>query len=609
MAELSGRDGAEIDRQDIEKTLENILASEQFSGSQILVNFLSYIVTKTLDGEENEVKAYTIAVDALGHGDDFDPQSNAVVRVAAGRMRQALALYDASQGAALDPVRISLEPGSYVPSFSVRDDLPSKSEAASAMPLDIDPDTANVSIDTATEPDAEPLVRTPIPEARRHAPWIWATLFGFGLALLAVYIGAYLFKEPVADNARVAGGGLETQNPSELKADRALRPTIIATMLTPDAPYPAWFNPSETANAIGLVISRFDDYRFDGIEMIEEPTQGGKRKADYQMLVSANRRGGTVRVFGRLVRENSGTVIWSAERWFSKPATPAGRNVTDIAGRLFAGVGSPYGVIYADLVRDPKPRPELDCIIQGYQYFSTESDEKHALARNCAEALVEQGTKLPVVHALLTFLYLDEFREGRNRRDRDAVEAAQRSARRAIELGPRSARAHQAMFAVRKVQGDFKAAREAAEKALRLNPYDTDIMGDYAAWLISVGDNAKGREFITRVEGMLDARPAWLQFYRFLGAELASEFETADDISRLLDMKRSPLVAVAVAIGAHRRKEPGKADRAIAELVKTEPGFGADPKRQLLNRGFAPEVADTVVERLIAAGLKIKPEG
>lgn len=608
MAELSGRDGAGINRQDIEKTLENILASEQFSGSPILVNFLSYIVTKTLDGEESEVKAYTIAVDALGHGDDFDPQNNAVVRVAAGRMRQALALYDASQSAMSDPVRISLEPGSYVPSFSIRDESLPENEQAPATPVDIDPDIDGAPVDAAAEPDAGPLIPAPVPAARRHAPWIWAILLGFGLALLAVYVGAYVFKTHATDNSRVANVNSETPKIAGTETDRALRPTIIATMLVPDGPYPAWFNPSETANSIGLVMSRFDDYRFDGIKMFEESVGDG-RKADYQMLVSANRRGGTVRVFGRLIRENSGTVIWSAERWFSKPATPAGRNVPDIIGRLFAGVGSPYGVIYADLVRDPKPRPALKCIIQGYQYFSTESDEKHAAARNCAEALVEQGTKLPVVHALLTFLYLDEFREGRNRRDRDPVEAAQRSARRAIELGPRSARAHQAMFAVRKVQGDFKAARKAAEKALRLNPYDTDIMGDYAAWLISVGDNSKGREFITRVEGMLDARPAWLQFYRFLGAELASEFDTADDISRLLDMKRSPLVAVAVAIGAHRRDEMAKADRALSELVKTEPGFGADPKQQLLNRGFAPEIADTVVERLIAAGLKVKPEG
>ncbi|MEE9375725.1 MAG: hypothetical protein V3V04_05265, partial [Rhizobiaceae bacterium] len=106
-------------RRDVERALEGVLNSEQFSSSEQLSEFLSFIVNKTLDGKSAEIKAYSIAVDALGRRQDFDPQSNAAVRVAAGRLRQALALYNSQAPQNNAPVTIILEPGSYVPIFEV----------------------------------------------------------------------------------------------------------------------------------------------------------------------------------------------------------------------------------------------------------------------------------------------------------------------------------------------------------------------------------------------------------------------------------------------------------------------------------------------------------
>ena len=386
--------------------------------------------------------------------------------------------------------------------------------------------------------------------------------------------------------------------------DAGVRPRIAVTLELPDAPYPDWFKFRELGDSLGVIVARFDDYQFLGVQSVigkDEPKPFSN--IDYQVIVTAYRRGDSVRFFLKLISKSTGSVIWSTERLFERPDTLSGRNVPDIIGRGYSPVASPYGVLYANLSRSASQRNGLSCVIAAYKYFYSKSSEKHAQARACAESMVERGTRLQSVYSVLAFLYLDEFRENRNPRTRDPLKAATQAARRAVELGPQSARAHQALFATHKVQGNRAQARKAAEKAVALNPYDADIIGDYAAWLISIGDIKKGREYLTRVEGMLDARPAWLDFYRFLGAELSREFDSAQDISRMMDMKRSPLLAVAVAIGAHSRGDNLEAQRALKELIRVEPGFQTAPMRHFLNRGFDEKIARGLVERLNLAGL------
>ena len=77
---------------------------------------LKYMVTQTLAGHADKLKAYSIAVDVLGRKASFDPASDAIVRVQAGRLRAALETHYASEGWA-NTLRIELPKGTYVPVF------------------------------------------------------------------------------------------------------------------------------------------------------------------------------------------------------------------------------------------------------------------------------------------------------------------------------------------------------------------------------------------------------------------------------------------------------------------------------------------------------------
>jgi TolB-like protein/Tfp pilus assembly protein PilF len=107
---------ADLSADRIRAQLERIISSQQFVGGRKPGQFLHYVVEQTLNGNQDTVTQYAIAVEALGYGKTFDPTTVPNVRVLARRLRRALDQYYLKQGAD-DPIRIDIPKGSYVPVF------------------------------------------------------------------------------------------------------------------------------------------------------------------------------------------------------------------------------------------------------------------------------------------------------------------------------------------------------------------------------------------------------------------------------------------------------------------------------------------------------------
>src|SRR3984885_5139530 len=99
--------------------LDRILASAPFADAERARSFLRFVVERALEGRGGEIKEFVIGVEALGRNTSFDPKSDPIVRVEAGRLRDRLRSYYESEGEA-DSVSISLPKGKYVPEFSER---------------------------------------------------------------------------------------------------------------------------------------------------------------------------------------------------------------------------------------------------------------------------------------------------------------------------------------------------------------------------------------------------------------------------------------------------------------------------------------------------------
>src|SRR5687767_8522939 len=101
---------------EVHAALQRILASRCFQQAERASDFLRFVVEQTLAGAGQRLKGYTIGVEVFGRPADFDAQSDALVRVEAGRLRRRLLEYYAGEGAA-DPVRIELPRGAYAAAY------------------------------------------------------------------------------------------------------------------------------------------------------------------------------------------------------------------------------------------------------------------------------------------------------------------------------------------------------------------------------------------------------------------------------------------------------------------------------------------------------------
>jgi hypothetical protein len=100
----------------VREELARVLTSTEFRTSKRSQEFLRYVVEHVLNGQSELLKERTIGIDVFGRSTDYDPGEDATVRVKAGEVRKRLGLYYSEQGS-LDPVRIELPLGTYVPEF------------------------------------------------------------------------------------------------------------------------------------------------------------------------------------------------------------------------------------------------------------------------------------------------------------------------------------------------------------------------------------------------------------------------------------------------------------------------------------------------------------
>jgi hypothetical protein len=159
--------------------LERVLHSENFRGSESLRRLLKYLGEKSLLGEADSLKEYTIGLDAFGKPSSYDPRHDSIVRLQTGRLRQRLAEYYRTEGKN-DPLLIDLPKGGFKVTFD--------SAAAKARSLDVPLEQTNATAGIAT---SEPVN---IPVLIPSRLWRIAVGLAGALALMGL-LAVYLFSE------------------------------------------------------------------------------------------------------------------------------------------------------------------------------------------------------------------------------------------------------------------------------------------------------------------------------------------------------------------------------------------------------------------------------
>lgn len=154
--------------------LKTVLESKGFARAPTLANLLSYLCEKVFAGESNQIKEYSIAVEAFRRGDSFDQDSDSIVRVEANRLRRRLGEYYQGEGAD-HALQITIPVGQYIPRFEPN---------AKAAPEIAAPDSVAVASNGASS-------HQKLAAAVRH--WLWVP--AAAVLLAAGFFGLHSLRQ------------------------------------------------------------------------------------------------------------------------------------------------------------------------------------------------------------------------------------------------------------------------------------------------------------------------------------------------------------------------------------------------------------------------------
>ena len=383
--DASHRDGRSPSAEAVRQELERVLASPDFVASDRLKKFLRFVVEETLAGRADRLHAYPIALEVLGRDASFDPQTDPVVRMEAGRLRRRLERYYLRAGQT-DPVRIDIPKGGYAPTFEKRRD-----------------------------PVPDPSASLPADDARRR--WHWLTTTVLALPILGVlgWLGTSLLAPRLwsegsqhAATALPRGPKIAVSPFLNLSGDPGqayLAEGITEQIVTDLARFKALFVLSTESTA------KYQEQSADPEHLNREIG------IDYLLDGNVRRESDTIMLSTRLIDAESGKIIWSETYKDQLIPSNVFKIQEDVSEQVSAIIANNYGLIAeADLEkarhRSPKSFDAYDCVLRYYHYQKTVDQQEHAKVRTCLEGAVELDPDYADAWAVLANIYAQEHRFG-----------------------------------------------------------------------------------------------------------------------------------------------------------------------------------------------------
>jgi len=78
--------------------VDKILQSQVFRNTESLRRLLRFLAEKAITGEADQLKEYSVGIDAFGKPPSYDPRQDSAVRIQVGRLRQKLSEYYLNEG-------------------------------------------------------------------------------------------------------------------------------------------------------------------------------------------------------------------------------------------------------------------------------------------------------------------------------------------------------------------------------------------------------------------------------------------------------------------------------------------------------------------------------
>jgi TolB-like protein len=346
----------------------------------------------------------------------------------------------------------------------------------------------------------------------------------------------------------------------------------------------------------------------------DERTLGAKLGARYVLEGSIRKGGAGIRVSAQLIDAQTGAQIWAETYNRDLQATSIFAAQDDIAARIVATVADSYGVLVHSMraAIGRKDDADLTPVEWQFQYFAYReqiSPAAHGALRSRLERAAGSENRPSDLWACFAQIYVDEYGFGFPGDDETSLDRALAAARRGVELDRANQFAMVALAQTHFFRQDLAAFGPAAERAMALNPLNTDALGILGLQIVHTGEFERGTAIVRRAMELNANHAGWMHFAPLWDHFHKGEYEQALECANRVDVPGHfwPFLVMASACGHLDRRAEAKA--AVRDLLAIDPEFARHARSYVGTWHFASGLMEPILEGLRKAGLAIPETG
>jgi TolB-like protein/cytochrome c-type biogenesis protein CcmH/NrfG len=335
---------------------------------------------------------------------------------------------------------------------------------------------------------------------------------------------------------------------------------------------------------------------------------GKELGARYVMEGSLRQAGTKLRLAVQLVDAVSGAHLWAEnyERNFSPEAVFELQD--ELVPRIVSTVADMNGVLprsMSEVVRSrtPEELSPYEAVLRSFGYFERVTAEELAAARSGLESAVRKAPAYGDAWAMLALLCVQEHAQGFNLQA-NCLTSGATAARRAVEAAPSNHLGYFSLAQALFFQKEFQSFRNAAERAVALNPMDGNSIAFLGELLTYAGDGERGMALAERAKQLNPNHPGWYWYADFYNAYREGDYRGALNFVLKSNLPGHWGMQAAMAATYGQLGEPAAAGKALRELLKLRPDFAATIGKDV-EKWWEPEYGEQFIDGLCKAGLEI----
>ncbi len=359
------------------------------------------------------------------------------------------------------------------------------------------------------------------------------------------------------------------------------------------------------------VIARGSTAKFSG-ESGDVRAIGKELGARYVMEATLRLAAGKLRLAVQLVDAKSGAHLWAEN--FERSLNPDAvfELQDDLVPRIVSTVADINGVLSRNMSEAVRPRaPEqltpYEAVLRSFGYFERVTPEEMTAAIAGIESALQKTPTYADAWAMLALLLAQRYAQGFGPVE-DSLAAGAAAARKAVEAAPAN---HLAWFSLSQVlffQKEFQTFRNAAERALALNPMDSNSLALNGEMLALSGEWERGVSLAARARQLNPHHPGWYWHSDFNHAYRKRDYRAALEIASKMNQTSNWGAWALTAAACGQLGDRDGAAKATRELLKLRPD-AVSRLREDCDKWFDAEHAAHVVEGFRKAGMEIPEIG